>query len=312
MKVSVIGAGNVGSTLAERILMHSLADVVLLDIQEDLAKAKAFDLLDATPLMGYKKRISGTSDYKETTGSDAVVITAGLPRRPGMSREDLVEKNRKIIESVTKGLKEFSPDSTIIVVTNPLDIMTYLAYNQMGCQRKKILGMAGNLDTARFKALLSEELGVSPQKIETFVLGSHGDTMVPLVSKTLVEGKPLGEILEGKKMSGLLERTKKRGAEIVGLLKTGSAYYSPSAACFEILKAISGNEKKIIPCSCILEGEYGLKKCAIGVPAKIGKDGVEEIVEWKLPDEEVNGLRKSAELVIGALKKLGVEHAGSK
>lgn len=312
MKVSIIGAGNVGSTLAERVLTHDLADVVLLDIAENLAKAKAYDLLDATPLMGYKKRISGTSDYKETAGSDAVVITAGLPRRPGMSREDLIEKNRQIIESVTRGIKEFSPDSIIIVVTNPLDIMTYLAYKEIGCPRKKILGMAGNLDTARFKTLLSEELDVSPHKIETFVLGSHGDTMVPLVSKTLVEGKPLKEILDDKKISRLLERTKKRGAEIVGLLKTGSAYYSPSAACFEILKAISKNEKKIVPCSCVLEGEYGLKKCAIGVPAKIGKAGVEEILEWKLQDEEFRGLKKSAELVKNALEKLGVEHAGSK
>ena len=294
MKISIIGAGNVGSALAERVLMGNLADVTLLDIAGDLAKGKALDLTDASPLMGYKKRIIGTDDYKEIKGSEVIVVTAGFPRKPGMSREDLIQKNWKIVESVLKNVKAFSPNAIIVMVTNPLDIMTYLAYKEMGCDRKKILGMAGGLDTARFIMLLSDELGVSPEKIEAFVLGSHGDTMAPLVSKTLIDSAPLEKKLGPEKLKALLARTKKRGGEIVGLLKSGSAYFSPSAACFEILRAIIKNEGKTIPCSCILEGEYGLDDCAIGVPAKIGKEGILEIIQWELPQDELNALKDSA------------------
>jgi len=294
MKISIIGAGNVGSALAERVLTHNLADVVLLDIVEDLAKAKAFDLSDASPLMGYEKRVLGTSDYKETCDSKVVIVTAGFPRRPGMSRDDLIHKNGEIMGAVLKNIKTSSPDAIFIVVTNPLDIMTYLAYKEIGGDRRKILGMAGNLDTARFKALLSQELGVSSEKIETFVLGSHGDTMVPLVSKTLINKKPLGSVLSRERIEKLVEKTKKRGGEIVALLKSGSAYFSPSAACFEILKAIINDTKKTIPCSLVLKGEYGIEDSAIGVPAKIGKDGAEEILEWELPENELNALRNSA------------------
>jgi len=294
MKISIIGAGNVGATLAERVLTHNLADVTLVDIAGDLARGKAFDLTDASPLMGYKKRVIGTDDYKETTGSDVVVVTAGFPRKPGMSREDLIQKNWKIVKSVLKSVKVFSPNAIIVMVTNPLDIMTYLAYREMGCDRKKILGMAGGLDTARFIMLLSEELGVSPEKIETFVLGSHGDTMVPLVSKTLIDDTPLEKKIDPEKLEALLAVTKKRGGEIVGLLKSGSAYFSPSAACFEILNAITKDEGKTIPCSCILNGEYGLDDCAIGVPAKIGKEGIREIIQWELPQNELNALKDSA------------------
>ena len=304
MKISIIGAGNVGSMLAERILAHNLADVVLVDVAEGTAEGKAIDLLDSLPITGCEKNILGTAEYKEISGSEVIVITAGFPRRPGTSRDDLIQKNAVIIRSVTKNIKEFSPDSIVMVVTNPLDAMTYLVYREMGCRREKILGMAGTLDTARFKALLSQALGMSPGKIESFVLGSHGDTMVPLLSKTSVHGKPLVEVLDRKKIDEIVERTKKRGGEVVGLLKSGSAYFSPSAACFEILKAIVNNEKKVFPCSCILEGEYGIKNCAIGIPARLGKGGVEEILEWKLPDEEMSALRKSASAVIAILDKL--------
>ncbi len=304
MKISIIGAGNVGSMLAERILAHNLADVVLVDVAEGTAEGKAIDLLDSLPITGCEKNILGTAEYKEISGSEVIVITAGFPRRPGTSRDDLIQKNAVIIRSVTKNIKEFSPDSIVMVVTNPLDAMTYLVYREMGCRREKILGMAGTLDTARFKALLSQALGMSPGKIESFVLGSHGDTMVPLLSKTSVRGKPLVEALDRKKIDEIVGRTKKRGGEVVGLLKSGSAYFSPSAACFEILKAIVNNEKKVFPCSCILEGEYGIKNCAIGIPARLGKGGVEEILEWKLPDEEMSALRKSASAVIAILDKL--------
>ena len=304
MKISIIGAGNVGSALAERVLAHNLADLVLLDIVEDLAKAKALDLLDASPIMGYKKHIHGTSDYKEISGSNIVLITAGLPRRPGMSREDLISKNAAIIKTVVKNLKEFSPNAILIVVTNPLDIMTYLAHEGFGGDSRKILGMAGNLDTARFKALLWEELRVPPEKIETFVVGSHGDTMVPLVSKTLIDGKPLESVLNKERIERLVERTKKRGGEIVGLLKSGSAYFSPNAACFEILEAIINDTEKTITCSCILKGQYGISGCAIGVPAKIGNGGIREILEWQLPSRELNALRDSAKAAKVVLNKL--------
>lgn len=304
MKISIIGAGNVGSALAERVLAHNLADVVLLDIIKGLAEAKALDLLDASPVMGYKKRIVGTDNYREISNSGIVVITAGLPRRPGMSRDDLIDKNAAIVKSVLKNVNTFSTESILIVVTNPLDIMTYLAYMEAHRDRRKVLGMAGNLDTARFKVLLSEETGVAPEKIETSVLGSHGDTMVPIISKTIIDGKPLTGMLNKEKIEKIIGRTKKRGGEIVNLLKSGSAYFSPSAACFEILKAIINDEKKVIPCSSVLKGEYGITDCAIGVPAKLAKSGVLEIPEWGLADEELNALKKSAQAVKNALNKL--------
>ena len=304
VKISIIGAGNVGSTLASRVLSGNLADVVLLDIAGDLARAKALDIMDASPLMGHEKRVSGTSDYKEIKGSRVVVITAGFPRQPGMSRDELIQKNVQIVKAVLRNVKNFSPEAILVMVTNPLDVMTWLAHKEMKCDRKKVLGMAGNLDTSRFKALLAEELSVSPKNIESFVLGSHGDTMVPLVSKTLIRGKPLRDVLSREKIDSLLERTKKRGGEIVSLLKSGSAYFSPSAACFEILQAIIKNENKIIPCSSILHGEYGIEDCAAGVPARIGEAGISEILEWKLPDEELNALKDSARAVKNIIERL--------
>lgn len=301
MKISIIGAGNVGSALAERVLAHNVADVVLVDIAEGLAEAKAMDLTDASPLAGYSKRIIGTGDYKKTEGSRVVFVTAGFPRKPGMSRDDLIAKNACIVKEAVKNIKTYSPEAILVLVTNPLDIMTFIAYKEFGCDRKRILGMAGNLDTARFKALLSDELNIPHEKIETFVLGSHGDTMVPILSKTKVDKKPLKDVLGKEEIARLVERTKKRGGEVVRLLKSGSAYFSPSAACLEILKAVIGDEKKVIPCSCVLDGEYGLKGCAIGVPAVIGKNGIHEVLQWDLPEGEKEALKNSAKAVKDAI-----------
>jgi len=295
MKIGVIGAGNVGSALAERVLTSDLADVVLLDINEDLAKAKALDLMDCMPLVGRERHVVGVSDYKSLKDCRVATITAGFPRKPGMSREDLIQKNIQIIRPVVNNIKKVNPDLTLITVTNPLDIMTYVTYKEYNRPKNRVLGMAGNLDTARFKVLLSGETGISVKNIESIVLGSHGDTMVPLISRTKINGKPLTEFMDREKIDRILNESKKRGARIVSLLKMGSAFFSPSAACFEILRAIIRDEKKIIPCSCILSGEYGIDDCAIGVPAKIGADGVEKILEWKLPDNELNALRTSAE-----------------
>jgi malate dehydrogenase len=304
VKISIIGAGNVGSALAERVLTANLCDVVLVDIAEGLARAKAFDLTDASPLAGYKKNVLGTNDYKDTRDSAVIVITAGFPRKPGMSREDLINKNGGIVRSVVKNVKELSPGAIFIVITNPLDIMTYLVYKEIGGLRRKVIGMAGNLDTSRFKALISQASGVPSDRIEAIVLGSHGDTMVPLISKTLIDGKPLREALSAEKVEALVKQTKKRGGEIVGLLKSGSAYFSPSAACLEILKAIINDEKKAISCSVVLEGEYGITGCAIGVPVSIGKDGIEKIIEWHLPGDEQRALMVSARAVKNVLDKL--------
>ncbi len=304
MKVSIIGAGNVGSALAERVLTRGLAEVVLVDTVGDLARAKALDLTDARPLMGYKKSVLGTNNYRDTSGSEIVVVTAGFPRQPGMSRDDLISKNRMIISAVAKSVKVFTPGAILVIVTNPLDVMTYLAYRETAFDRQRIIGMAGNLDTARFKALLAQETGASPEKIETFVLGSHGDTMVPLISRTRVEGKPLDKVLKRDVIKRLVENTKMRGGEIVKLLKSGSAYFSPSAACLEILSALILDEKKVIPCSAITNGEYGIRDCAIGVPARIGRSGVSEILEWDLAEGELAALRKSASAAREALDKL--------
>ena len=296
-KISIVGAGNVGSALAERVLAGNLADIVLVDIAEGLAKGKACDLSDASSLTGYRKKITGTTSFEAIKASGIVVITAGFPRRPGMTREDLVAKNGGIIKTVIKAVKNFAPGAIIVVVTNPLDIMTRLAYKEAGCDRSRIIGMAGNLDGARFASLLSEKLGAPLDKIETYVMGSHGDTMVPVISRTRVDGKLLQELLKQNEIDELVEKVKKRGGEIVRLLKTGSAYFSPSASCLEILKALVRDEKKVIACSCILDGEYGLKDMALGVPARIGGKGIEEIMEWDLSDQELTALKKSAEAI---------------
>jgi malate dehydrogenase len=293
-KISVIGAGNVGATLAMRIIEADLADVVLLDIAEGLCLGKAMDLTDAAPIIGHGRKITGTKEYKKIEGSGIAVITAGFPRTPGMSREELFLKNSSIVKEAVKNIKLFCPDAVIIVVTNPLDPMVYLAYKESGFPRNRVFGMAGVLDTTRFVAMLSEATGVPSPDIETKVIGSHGDTMVPLISQTRINGKPLAQVLTKDKIREIVDRTKNRGAEIVGLLKAGSAYYAPSASVFLMIKAIIEDTGEILCVSCFLDGEYGLKDICIGVPVKLGRDGIVEIIELSLSDEEKEEFKKSA------------------
>lgn len=300
MKVSIIGAGNVGTTLAKRIIENDLADVVLVDIVKGMAEGKCLDLLQAAPIIKHDKTCIGTDDYQHTKNSDIVVITAGFPRKPGMTREDLIEKNGKVVKEIAKKIKQFSPNATIIMVTNPLDVMTYLVYKESGFKPKKVMGMAGVLDSSRFSHFIADELKVSASTIETIVLGSHGDTMVPLLSHTKIEGKPLLSTLSLEKIDELVKKTRGAGAQIVSLLGTGSAYYAPSAACFLMVRAIIKNEKRLLPVSTYLNGEYGLKGLCLGVPVKLGNNGIEEIIELKITEEEKKALHKSAD----AIKKL--------
>ncbi len=306
-KISVIGAGFVGSTCAHWIAAKELADVVILDINEGAAKGKALDLAQAGPVEGFDAKIIGTANYKDTAGSDVVIITAGLPRKPGMSRDDLLSTNAKIMKDVCTGLREFCPNAFVIVVSNPLDAMTYVAYETMKMPKNRIMGMAGVLDTARFKMFISEELNVSVEDIQAIVLGGHGDTMVPMPRHTLVGGVPLTELMPKEKLEALIQRTRTGGAEIVGLLKTGSAYYAPSASAVQMAETILKDKKRIIPCAALCEGEYGYKNLFVGVPALIGGSGVEKIIEMKLNDEEKRMLDSSAAAVkdlVEALKKL--------
>jgi len=302
MKISIIGAGNVGSTIALLTTCFDLADVVMLDIAEDLAKAKALDISHALSALNCDKGIKAASDYKEISNSDIVVITAGLPRKPGMSREQLVQSNSEIVKKVISNIKQFSPNAIILVVTNPLDTMTYLAYKLSGFNSKKVLGMAGVLDASRFKELISRATSTKRSKIATNVLGTHGDTMVPLLSQTEVEGKPICDLLENSQIDEILTQTKQAGGEIVSLLKTGSAYYGPAASCFKMCKAIVHDKKEVLPASVYLEGEYGLKDVCVGVPVCLGKEGIEEIIVLKLTKGELDALHKSAESVKETVK----------
>jgi malate dehydrogenase len=298
-KISIIGAGAVGATLAQRVLESGVADVVLVDILKNLAKGKAFDLLDAAPIIGHERNISGTDNYEEIRSSDIVVITAGLARKPGMTRDDLIAKNAAIIKDVAGKVKQNAPSAIIIVVTNPLDTMTYLAYKTLGFPKQKVMGMAGALDGSRFIYLIADELKVPRSSIETYILGSHGDTMVPLVSKTLVNGKSVTDLIKKDRLDIIVKRTCDRGAEIVSLLGSGSAFYSPSAAVFNMIKAILKDTKETITASAYLEGEYGLKDMFIGVPCKIGKNGIEKILELDLSEEERASLTRSAQAIKG-------------
>jgi len=296
-KITVIGAGAVGATLAQRILESSLADVVLVDILKNVARAKAFDLLDASPIVGHEKNITGTDNYEEIHNSDIVVITAGLPRKPGMTRDDLVAKNAAIIKSVAANVKKYAPDAILIVVTNPLDTMTYLTLKSTGFARQRVIGMAGLLDGARFVHLLANELKVPRSSIETYMLGSHGDTMVPLISKTRVNGREVTKVIAKDKLDAIVKRTCDRGAEIVSLLGSGSAYYSPSAAVFRMIDVILNDKKETLVASAYLEGEYSLKDVCIGVPCRLGRAGIEKVVELDLSEEEKKSFFKSAEAV---------------
>lgn len=296
-KVSIIGAGAVGATLAHRVLEAGLADVVLLDIAKNMAIGKAFDLLDASSLVGHERAILGTDDYKNITFSSIVVITAGLARKPGMTREDLIARNAQIVKGVCENVKRYAPDSIVIVVTNPLDSMTYLAHKTTGFKRGRVFGMAGELDSSRFIYLIASELKVPRSSVRTYMLGSHGDTMVPILSKTTVSGKPITEIMSKERLSAIIKRTCDRGAEIVSLLGTGSAYYSPSAAVFKMIKIVLKDSKETVIASACLDGEYALKDIAIGVPCKIGKDGISEIIELKMSKEEGAAFRNSAKII---------------
>lgn len=306
-KVSVIGAGFVGSTCAHWAAQKELGDVVLLDINEGTAKGKALDLFEASPVEGFDSMVTGTADYKDISGSDVVIVTAGIPRKPGMSRDDLLATNAKIMKSVCEGIKENAPDSVVIIVSNPLDAMAYVAKQVLGFPNNRVLGMAGILDSARFRSFIAEETGVSVKDIQAFVLGGHGDTMVPMPRHCSVGGVPLTEMLSEEKINALVERTKKGGAEIVGHLKTGSAYYAPSASAVEMTEAILKDQNRILPCAAYLEGQYGYKDLFVGVLCQLGGNGLEKIVEIKLNETEKAGLEQTVAAVkdlMSALEKL--------
>jgi len=296
-KVTVIGAGNVGATAAQRLIEKHICDVILVDINGDMAKGKALDLNQAAPVEYHDSKITGTSDYTLTKNSDVVIITAGIARKPGMSRDELVETNSKIMTDVAKKAVDQSPDAVFIIVSNPLDVMCQIAFNVTGLPKNRIIGMAGVLDSARFKTFISMELDVSVENIDAFVLGGHGDTMVPLPRFTTVAGIPVTELIEEKRLNELMDRTRTGGAEIVGYLKTGSAYYAPASSAVEMTKSILFDKKKIMPCAAYLEGEYGINGIFMGVPVKLGKNGIEQIIEISLKDEEKKALEKSATAV---------------
>ncbi len=299
-KVTVVGAGNVGATTAQRIFDKGQADVVLVDIVEGLPQGKALDMLESGPVVGSDANVVGTNGYEETAGSDVVVITSGIARKPGMSRDDLLLTNMKIVTSVVEEVAERSPDSVLMLVTNPLDAMAQRAYQVSGFPKNRVVGQAGILDTARFRTFLSAELGVSVDSITAWVLGGHGDTMVPVVGSTTVGGQPVADLISPERLDEIVKRTQDGGAEIVGLLKTGSAYYAPSAAVAQMVEAVLLDKKQILPCTTYLEGEYGIDGLFVGVPVKLGADGVEEVIEFDLTPEEASALDHSA----GAVREL--------
>ena len=296
-KVTVIGAGNVGATAAQRLAEKDLSDVVLVDIIEGVPQGKALDLTEAAPIEKHDAQITGTNTYDASADSDIVIITAGLPRKPGMSRDDLISTNAGIMKSVTEEVVQRSPEAVLIIVSNPLDAMCHVAYDVSGFPKQRVIGMAGVLDSARFRAFISMELNVSVENIHAFVLGGHGDTMVPLARYSTVAGIPITELMSPDRIEALVERTRNGGAEIVGLLKTASAFYAPSAAAVEMAESILKDKKKILPCAAYLEGEYGLKDLFIGVPVKLGSKGVEEVIEIELTEEENSALQHSAAAV---------------
>jgi malate dehydrogenase len=296
-KVTVVGSGNVGATAARSIADKELADVVILDILEGVPQGKGLDMLEACPVEGSDARVLGTNDYADTAGSDIVVITAGLARKPGMSRDDLLAKNHAIMKGVTEQVIKYSPDCVIMPVTNPLDAMAQVVYRVSGFPRERIIGMAGVLDSARMRAFIAQALNVSVENTHAFVLGGHGDTMVPLPRYSTVAGIPITELLDAEQIEAIVHRTAHGGAEIVKLLGTGSAYYAPGSAVVEMVEAVLKDKKKILPCSVFLQGEYGIQNLFVGVPCKLGGNGLEEIIEITLtPDEDV-ALKKSAEAV---------------
>jgi malate dehydrogenase len=296
-KVTVVGAGHVGATLVQRIAESRLADVVMMDVAEGVPLGKALDLMESGPVIGYDSKVTGTNGYDETTGSDIIVITAGLARKPGMSRDDLLAANGDIVKKVAEETGKRSPGAFMIVVTNPMDVMAYVAMKACGFPRERVVGMGGVLDSARFRTFISMELGVSVENTHAFVLGGHGDTMVPLPRYSTVAGIPITELMSKEAIDRLVDRTRNGGAEIVALLKTGSAYYAPAASALEMVAAVLLDKKKILPCSAYLDGEYGVKGTFSGVPVKLGEKGVEQVVEIKLTADEASAFMRSVEAV---------------
>ncbi len=305
-KVTIVGSGNVGATTAHWIAAKELADVVLIDIIEGVPQGKGLDLLQAMPIEKRDSSVIGTQDYADTAGSDIVVITAGMPRKPGMSRDDLLNINYKIMKDVVEKVVQHSPDCILIIVSNPLDAMAQAAYKLSGFPRERVIGMAGVLDSARFRTFIALELDVSVENVTAFVLGGHGDTMVPLPRYSTVAGIPITELMPAATLERLVQRTRDGGAEIVKHLKTGSAYYAPSAAVTEMVEAILKDKRKILPCAAYLEGEYGVKGLYVGVPCKLGARGLEQIIQIKLTAEEQAALLKSADAVQELVNVIGV------
>jgi malate dehydrogenase len=305
-KVSIVGSGNVGATAAHWIASKELADVVLIDIIEGVPQGKGLDLLEAMPIEKRDSYVIGTNDYADTANSDIVVVTAGIPRKPGMSRDDLLNTNYKIMSDVVGKVIEHSPNCILIVVSNPLDAMAQAAYKLSGFPRERVIGMAGVLDSARFRTFIADELKVSVENVTAFVLGGHGDTMVPLARYSTVAGIPITELIAPDRLAQLVQRTRDGGAEIVKYLKTGSAYYAPSSATTEMVEAILKDKKKILPCAAYLDGEYGIKGLYVGVPVKLGVKGIEQIIQIKLTAEEQTALNKSADAVKELVGVIGV------
>ncbi len=305
-KITVVGAGNVGATVAQRAAERNYADIVLVDIVEGLPQGKALDMLEAGPVIGYDSLITGTNSYEETANSSVVVITSGLARKPGMSRDDLVRANQTIISSVTEQVAKYSPDAIIVVVTNPLDAMAQLAFSVSKFPKNHVVGMAGVLDTARFRSFLAAELNVSVRDVQAYVIGGHGDTMIPLTKMTTIAGVPVTQLISEDRLAQIVQRTRDGGAEIVNYLKTGSAYYAPSASVMEMVDAIMLDQKRILPCSAYLQGEYGIHDLFVGVPVKLGASGIEQVVEVELSDGDRAALQRSANAVKEIVEVMGI------
>jgi malate dehydrogenase len=306
-KITVVGAGNVGATTAQRLAEKELArTVVMVDVVEGVPQGKALDQWESAPIEGFDSHVVGANSYDESAGSDIVVVTAGIARKPGMSRDDLLNTNAGIVKQVAEQIKRTSPNAIIIMVSNPLDVMAYVALKVSGFPRERVLGMAGVLDTARYRSFLAQELDVSVRDIQAMVLGGHGDTMVPLISYTSVSGIPITQLIDSGKLEAIVQRTRTGGAEIVKYLKTGSAYYAPSSAAVQMCEAIANDQKRILPCAAWLQGEYGMKDLFLGVPCKLGRAGLEKILEVELTDAERDALEKSAEAVRGPMASVTI------
>ncbi len=305
-KITVVGAGFVGSTLVQRLAERDYADVVMYDIVPNMPQGKALDMLQAGPVLGYDSLVTGTNDYADTANSDIVVITSGFPRKPGMTRDDLVKKNQEIVTQVTEQIAQHSPNAILVVVTNPLDAMAQLALHISKFPRERVIGMAGVLDTARFRTFIAQEVGASVRDVQAYVLGGHGDTMVPLSRMCTVAGVPIAQLIPAERIEQIVQRTRDGGAEIVKLLGTGSAYFAPSASVLQMVDSILLDKKMIVPCAVYLTGEYGINNLFVGVPAKLGAKGIEQVVEIELTEEERTLLQKSASAVKELVDVMGI------